>query len=89
MSFSILFSRPEAPSLCTAQPGCFSDLNLDQLLQTLTAGRQEYQLEPFFYTLLGNTLEVRYRHEVFQDLERDQLLQAALRPSPGPADPRG
>ena len=76
MSFSILFSGPELPSLCTAQPGCFSDLNLDQLLQTLTAGRQEYQLEPFFYTLLGNTLEVRYRHEVFRDLERDQLLQA-------------
>lgn len=76
--FSILFSRPDATdgSLTLDQPSCFSDLNLDQLIMTITAGRKEYQLEPFFYTLLGSTEEVRYRHEVFRDLEEEQLLKA-------------
>jgi DNA mismatch repair protein MutS len=76
--FSILFSRPEAKAegLILDQPQCFPDLNLDQLLDSITAGRKEYHLEPFFYTLLGSTDEVRYRHEVFWDLEQEQLLEA-------------
>jgi DNA mismatch repair protein MutS len=76
--FSILFSRPDSADggLSLDQPSCFPDLNLDQLLKTITAGREEYHLEPFFYTLLGSTEEVRYRHEVFRDLEKEQLLEA-------------
>ncbi|MBN2551282.1 MAG: hypothetical protein JXB06_00870 [Spirochaetales bacterium] len=76
--FSVLFSRVEAAAeeLSSDQPSCFHDLNLDQVMDRLTAGRKEYRLEPFFYTLLHNEEEAFYRHEVFQDLEKQHLLAA-------------
>jgi hypothetical protein len=52
------------------QPPFFTDLNLDQVLTSLVAGRAEYNLAPFFYTPVHDTEAVRYRHEVLQDLER-------------------
>ncbi len=76
--FSVLFSRVEAAAeeLNFDQPPCFRDLNLDQVVDRLTTGRKEYGLKPFFYTLLRNQEEVLYRHEVFQDLEKEHLFAA-------------
>lgn len=75
---SILFSRVEAAAeeLNSDQSSCFHDLNLDQVVDRLTAGRKEYGLEPFFYTLLHEQEQILYRQEVFQDLEKDHLLAA-------------
>jgi DNA mismatch repair protein MutS len=52
----------------------FVDLNLDQIVAALTAGLDEYQLNAFFYTPLTGVDAIAYRHEIFQDLERDPLL---------------
>jgi DNA mismatch repair protein MutS len=75
---SILFrqSAETAAELTLEQPSCFADLNLDQVVATLTAGRKDYQLEPFFYTLLRDSEDVLYRHEVFQDLEKEFLFDS-------------
>ena len=51
---SILFDKPgyEREIAERQEPAFFPDLNLDQVLQSITASRLEYDLTPFFYTSL-------------------------------------
>jgi len=76
MSFrSILFNETgggqEGEAL--AAPGFLVDLNLDQIIDAVTAGKQEYHLQPFFHMPLHDVDAIEYRHEVFRDLE-DPIL---------------
>lgn len=76
---SILFLNPPDANLDELnEPEIFSDLNLDQVVGAITAGREEYKLKPFFYLPLANVESVSYRHDVFRDLE-DRRLIAHLR----------
>ena len=70
---SILFQRPgdAARAERSQQPSCFPDLNLDQALDWMTAGRSEYELKPFFYTSLPDPGAVEYRHDILRDLESE------------------
>jgi len=78
MSFpSILFERPEdfINDRQLDAPDFFVDLNLDQIIAAVTAGRDEYNLKPFFYFPLNGADEIGYRHEVMQDLESATLFE--------------
>jgi len=78
---SILFERPGAGSGVAGpeQPDFFADLNLDQVLESMTAGRQQYELKPLFYTPLREAGAVGYRHEVLRDLEKREVLESVNR----------
>lgn len=60
------------------QPDYFVDLNLDQAVEVILAGRAEYGLAGLFREPLQSPDAVAYRHEVFRDLA-DPKIQAALR----------
>jgi DNA mismatch repair ATPase MutS len=68
---SVLFrdaaDRPSDASSGT--PGFFVDLNLDQIVAAVTAGKDEYDLTPFFHAPLHDADAVSFRHEVMRDLE--------------------
>ena len=74
---SILFSSLDDEGQLEEQeaPDFFPDLNLDQIVDTVTAGREEYHLKPFFYRPLERVEAVRYRQAVFQDFEDPKLLR--------------
>jgi len=74
---SILFERTEdsIKKETLEAPDFFVDLNLDQIIDTITAGRQEYNLKPFFYTSLNDIDAITYRHEIMRDLENQMLFE--------------
>jgi CRP-like cAMP-binding protein len=76
---SILFAPgdSQADDLAAGPPDYFADLNLDQVVASLTAGREQYDLEPFFHTPLASADAVAYRHEVLRDLE-DAALRSRI-----------
>jgi len=78
---SILFeqpgARPEADA--SAVPGFFGDLNLDQVLKSMSAGREQYDLDPLFCAPLRHVDAVVYRHEVLRDLEKREVLEPVSR----------
>jgi DNA mismatch repair protein MutS len=79
---SLLFPQPPdgqpPPALSTKEPVFFPDLNLDQAMERLTAGKEEYELKPFFYTLLHDRNSIVYRQEVMKDLEDSALFELLL-----------
>lgn len=72
---SILFDQSEISTVADRRiTECFTDLNLDQIVASITAGREEYNLEPFFYVPLSHVEAVHYRQGVLRDLENQTLL---------------
>ena len=74
---SILFDSSENASKYADQeaPEYFGDLNLDQLVESITAGRDEYDLKPFFYQPLRAIEAIHDRQAVFRDLETPVLFE--------------
>lgn len=75
--YSILFesAATDTGKEVAAQPECFTDLNLDQVVETLVVGRREYELQPFFYAPLRTADAIRYRQEVGRDIETGVLRE--------------
>lgn len=56
-------------------PVFFADLHLDQIIDAITAGREEYHLQPFFYGSLNDLGAITYRQDIFRDLENPILFE--------------
>ncbi len=96
---SILFPEPlegapagaravEVPEAAAA-PECFHDLHLDRIVGAIAAGRDEYRLAPLFHRPLRDVAAIRYRQEVFRDLERAALARAVATFAEGMRRARG
>jgi DNA mismatch repair protein MutS len=75
---SILFDREDAdtPADRLEPPEYFADLHLDDIVGSITTGREMYRLAPLFYAPLGDVDAITYRHEVFRDFEDHAILEA-------------
>lgn len=73
---SILFEEPKTATDVDKRepPDFFVDLNLDQVVASITAGRDEYNLKPFFYTPLRHAEAIYYRYEILRDFENEALF---------------
>lgn len=76
---SILFpaTEPDGDTERPDPPDFSPDLNIDQIVASITANRDEYNLSPFFHMSLTRVDAVNYRYEVFRDLE-DGLLRGRI-----------
>ena len=72
---SILFDNDVIQKETAEQPAFFTDLNLDQVIDALTASKQEYDLKPFFHTPFRDADTIQYRHEIMRDLENATLME--------------
>jgi DNA mismatch repair protein MutS len=57
-------------------PPFFRDLNFDQVVASITIGKQDYNLAPFFNHPLKTVEAVEYRQDVMTDLEDPRRLEA-------------
>jgi DNA mismatch repair protein MutS len=73
---SILYEKPEDRSAGKPElPDFFTDLNLDQIVDAVVKGKQEYNLKPFFWSPLSSLRAVQYRQEIMQELQQPQVKQ--------------
>ena len=69
----------DAKAEASEPPTYFADLNLDQIIASITAGKQEYNLAPIFYEPLKSSEAIEYRQGVMRDLESDAHYDAVTR----------
>jgi len=70
---NILFPTGD-PAITTQEPEFFRDLNLDQIVDTVTKGREAANLKPFFHTPLTNLDQIAFRHEIMADLQNEAFF---------------
>jgi hypothetical protein len=78
---SILYEhgRADTGDAPAEAPEYFRDLNLDQIVEGIAAGKQEYELKPFFYDSLKTIEAIEYRADVMRDLEDERVLACVNR----------
>ena len=73
---SILFETIDfkiSEEACT-MPEFFADLNLDQIIKEILAGKEEYNLNIFFYSGMKDFSTINYRLDVMKELESTDIF---------------
>lgn len=71
--FSILFKN--YTQIHEKKPQYFDDLNLDKVVEHIVSFKPQYNLKPYFFTLLNNIEDIQYRNEVLKDLEDKAIYE--------------
>ena len=58
------------------EPACFGDLDPDQIVASVGAGREEYDVGPFFCRSRRSVEAVHYRDHVSEDLSEAAVLES-------------
>lgn len=71
---SILTLNPDIPQTpVSSEPAYFKDLSLNQIVDKVTSGKNEFDLLSLYYTMLRDENEIRYRQQIMRDLEDSAL----------------
>lgn len=76
--FTSILAPDGGVPFASAQPACFVDLNLDQVINAVVPGVDTDVLRPVFWSMQRNEATVRYRQAVFTDLDSPALLAPVL-----------
>ena len=72
-SFSLLF--PEGNTeFVSQQPVFFGDLQMEGILKAILSRYSGFDLQKFFYTIPGSVNTIRYRQDIYRDLEKNDFL---------------
>jgi DNA mismatch repair ATPase MutS len=76
---SILYPgvRDRSVSQSVEEPEYFRDLNLDQLVETITRDTKSQDLRELYYLPLQSLDEISYRQEIARDLESEDVMRVA------------
>ena len=74
MFYSILFKDKGRKKLEDVE--FFRDLNLDQMINSLTSLKKEYNLNEFFYVFPSSVEETKYRQDISRDLENEEVFHS-------------
>lgn len=74
---SLMYEDPAALRVfdTAAQPEIFTDLNLDQVVEIVSALRPSYSLKPYFQVPVRTEAEVTYRQRVLADLLKPDVAE--------------
>lgn len=75
---SLMYEDPAALAAYASarEPDIFGDLNLDQVVKSVTETRAGYQLQSYFYVPLHTEAQVGYRHAVLADLQQPAVARS-------------
>lgn len=76
MSYQSILFVQNTPDEISQGADFLKDLNINQIIETVLSGKEEYQLESFFHMPLKNTEDVLYRQEIVNELENQELYQS-------------
>lgn len=71
----VLYRNEENTKLIEEQPDFFTDLNLDQIINGITEKKKDYGLDSIYYTSLQNVNEIKYRQDIFRDLQNSSIMR--------------
>lgn len=72
---SILFDQEISKIEKLEQPEYFNDLLLDKVIDAIISPKKDYNLKPYFYFPLQDNTLIKFRTEVFKDLENQELFK--------------
>lgn len=73
---SLLWPEGRVVHFAEEDPDFFVDLNIDQIITGITAAYGDYDLRTLFRTMPESIDTVRYRQEIFRDLQNQETLAA-------------